>query len=962
MSENNNEKKKGIDLVVRSAIERVLAADKEATQSAAAQSGSAEKPTGTANAAVASGSPAAKSAAAQPAAEQPTAAQAGNQASASRRRKKVPESVLSAQAGIEAASPSAKAAMPGAKAASEPSLKATAAAATAATEESRRPAPAKEAPTGKKSPSGKTRQPKAAASADAAVVSSQVKQAMQGGVDANHTAAAAASDSASPRPTKNSAKSRAKAANAAANAAVNAAAPQSDATGKKSAQKKSKAAQEPESSQGKSGSKAKSDGKAPEKQDKAAKKPQPKNQAEPQEKASGKAAAPAKAQEKASAKAPRKSSTKAKAQPQEARPPLEGIPSPETLPSPESIPGVEKEAAKGKSKAKGGKTGEKAKSSGKSPAKSSQAPKKNELDDGPVAIFSSNKLASHNQKRQAVSVITERRKPTHDHKIRIIPLGGLGEVGKNMTMIEYDENVLVVDGGVSFPEDGMFGIDLVLPDYSYLIEKKDQVRAFLLTHGHEDHIGAMPYILKDVNAPVYGSALTLGLLKGKLSEQQVKAELHRVDAREELEIGPFKVEFIRLTHSIPDSMGLAIHTPIGTILIISDFKMDMMPIDGRLMDYGRISALGEKGVLLLMSDSTNVEREGFSQSERTVGYNLDRYFAAAPGRIIVTSFASHVHRAQQVIWAAARTGRKVAVVGRGMQNMFAVAGSLGYLEIPEHQLIDIESINDYPANQVVIITTGSQGEPLSGLTRMSSGEHRQVRIMAGDTVIISATPIPGNERMVGKTVDNLFRLGANVIHERSQGIHVSGHASREELKMLLNMVQPRFFMPIHGEYRMLYKHAQLAQSVGLPADNTVVMENGQILELSRRQCRISGTVPSGRVYIDGLGVGDVGAAILKERRQLSEGGVIVISLIYTAKKNARILSGPEIYSQGFIFEKDYEHIIGEMKEKVLALCTPENLADGSLNDLRNQVRTKLAKFVLERTGRRPVIMAVISQV
>ena len=589
-------------------------------------------------------------------------------------------------------------------------------------------------------------------------------------------------------------------------------------------------------------------------------------------------------------------------------------------------------------------------------------PKKNEAEDSPLTIFNSNKLASRNQKRQAVSVVTERRKAPRDHKVRIIPLGGLGEVGKNMTMIEYDENVLVVDGGVTFPDDGMFGVDLVLPDYSYLIERKNQVLAFLLTHGHEDHIGAMPYILRDVNAPVYGSTLTLGLLRGKLNEQQVKADLRRVEPREELEIGPFKVEFIRLTHSIPDSMGLAIHTPIGTILIISDFKMDMTPIDGKLMDYGRISALGEKGVLLLMSDSTNVEKEGFSQSERTVGYNLERYFATAEGRIIVTSFASHVHRAQQVLWAAERTGRKVAVVGRGMTNMFAVASSLGYLDTKPNQIIDIERINDYPANRIVVMTTGSQGEPLSGLTRMSSGEHRQVHIMAGDTVIISATPIPGNERTVGKTVDNLFRLGANVIHERSQGTHVSGHASKEELKMLLNMVHPKFFMPIHGEYRMLYKHAQLAQSVGLPPENTIVMENGQVLELSRRLCRISGTVPSGKVYIDGLGVGDVGSTVLKERRQLSESGVIVISLIYTAKNDARILVGPEIFSRGFIFEKEYEHIIGEMKEKVVALCTPENLADGSLNDLRNQIRIRLTKFVQERTGRKPVILAVVNQV
>ena len=556
------------------------------------------------------------------------------------------------------------------------------------------------------------------------------------------------------------------------------------------------------------------------------------------------------------------------------------------------------------------------------------------------------------------------RKSTETYKLRVIPLGGLGEVGKNMMLIEYGDDIIVVDGGLSFPEEGMYGIDLVIPDHSYLIENKDKVRAYLLTHGHEDHIGGMPYILPNAPAPVYGLPLTLGLLQGKLNEHRLTAEMHAVAPREELTIGHFRVEFIRVTHSIPDSMGLAVHTPVGTILIISDFKMDMSPIDGKLMDFGRISALGEKGVLLLMSDSTNVEREGFSDSERSVGYNLDKIFFNAKGRIILTSFASHVHRVQQAIWAAHRTGRKVAVCGRGMQNMVNVAARMGYLEIPDKTLIDVEDIGSYPANRVVIITTGSQGEPLSGLTRMASGEHKQVQIMAGDTVVISATPIPGNERTVARTVDNLFRLGANVIHERSQGIHVSGHACREELKVLLNMVQPRFFMPIHGEYRMLYKHALLAQSIGMQPENTIVMENGQVLELARRSYRVNSTVPAGRILIDGLGVGDVGSSVLRERRQLSEAGVIVINMVYTKAKGKtpKILCEPEIYTRGFIFEKDYEHIIVEIKEKVTAICTEERLRDGSLHDLRNLVRSAVGKMVLERTGRRPVIMAALNEV
>ena len=549
-----------------------------------------------------------------------------------------------------------------------------------------------------------------------------------------------------------------------------------------------------------------------------------------------------------------------------------------------------------------------------------------------------------------------------EFKLKVIPLGGLGEVGKNMTIIQYGEQMIVIDAGVMFPENELFGIDMVIPDYSYLVENRDKVLAFILTHGHEDHIGALPYVLRDVDVPVYGSALTLGLVKGKLAEFKQPAKLITAAPRQVINIGPFRVEFIHVTHSIPDSFALAIHTPVGVVLFASDFKVDLSPIDGQMMDFGRLSALGERGVLLLLADSTNVEKPGFTPSEKTVGSSFDKIFLNAPGRIFVTSFASNVHRIQQAVWAAARTGRKIAIVGRGMLNVTSVAKELGYLELPKELLVDIDRINSLPSNQVLVLTTGSQGEPLSGLTRMASGEHRQVHIVPGDTVVISATPIPGHERLVGRTIDKLFKHGATVIHEQGDGIHVSGHANREDLKLLHNIVKPHFFMPVHGEYRMLVKHAKLAQQLGMAEENTFVLENGQVLEISRRRCRVNGQVPSGRVLIDGLGVGDVGNTVLKERRVLSESGILLIHMVFTRKDSVRILAGPEIFSRGFIFEKEYEHIIGEIKERVTGLCTAEDLAEGKTYDLSNRIRGALARFLLERTGRRPVILPIITEV
>ncbi|MGI5891502.1 MAG: ribonuclease J [Bacillota bacterium] len=558
-------------------------------------------------------------------------------------------------------------------------------------------------------------------------------------------------------------------------------------------------------------------------------------------------------------------------------------------------------------------------------------------------------------------------KDNKEKKLKVIPLGGLGEVGKNMTLIQYGDEIIVIDGGVMFPEDELLGIDLVIPDYTYLLENKEKVKAIFLTHGHEDHIGGIPYLLKDINVPVYGSRLTLGLLQGKLQEHKIKADLKEVKASQKVKVESFSVEFIHVSHSIPDSLAMAIQTPLGTIVFICDFKLDMSPIDGRMIDLDSFSRLGKKGVLLLLSDSTNVERKGFTPSEKTVGENFDRIFLSAEGRIIITSFASNVHRIQQAFWSAEKCHRKVAVVGRGMQNVTNIASELGYLQIPADTLIEIDEINKYQDNEILILTTGSQGEPLSGLTRMALSEHRQVHIGKGDLVVMSATPIPGNERLVARTVDNLFRLGATVIYEKSEGIHVSGHASQDELSIMLNIIKPRFFMPMHGEYRMLYKHARLAQSLGVSAENIFILENGQVLEVGRRHCRINGSVPAGRILIDGLGIGDVGNMVLKERKLLSEGGIVIINMIID-KRSGVMLFGPEIFSRGFIFEKEYEHIIEEAREKVVSIYASERASKEATqrkidcSAIKAQISNNLSRCFFNRTGRRPIILPIINEV
>lgn len=478
-------------------------------------------------------------------------------------------------------------------------------------------------------------------------------------------------------------------------------------------------------------------------------------------------------------------------------------------------------------------------------------------------------------------------------KVSLIPLGGLGEVGKNMMVVRYGENILVIDSGLMFPEEELLGIDIVIPDITYLLENKNIVRGIVLTHGHEDHIGALPYVLKQLNVPVYGTRLTLGILGGKLREQHMldNVKLNCVKPRDIVTIGPFKVEFIRVSHSIPDAVALAIETPVGVIIHTGDFKIDQTPVDGEVTDFYRFAQRGEKGVLALLSDSTNVERSGYTMSERVVGQTFDDTFRESQERIIVATFASNVHRLQQAITTASRYHRKVAVVGRSMVNVVNIACELGYLNVPDGLLVELDEASRLPRNQVVYLTTGSQGEPMSALTRMASRDHRQVEIMTGDTIIISATPIPGNEKLVARVIDQLFKLGANVIYEAVSGIHVSGHPSQEELKLMMNLVKPKFFMPVHGENRMLIKHARLARDLGIPESNIFVGENGQVVELTKRSGRFAGRVTSGRVLVDGLGVGDVGNIVLRDRRQLSQDGILIV-VVTISRDSGLIVSGP----------------------------------------------------------------------
>ena len=548
-------------------------------------------------------------------------------------------------------------------------------------------------------------------------------------------------------------------------------------------------------------------------------------------------------------------------------------------------------------------------------------------------------------------------------KLQIIPLGGLGEIGKNMTVIRVDDEILVIDSGLMFPDEDMLGIDLVIPDISYLIENKDKIKAIVLTHGHEDHIGALPYVLKKINVPVYGTRLTLGILEGRLKENGVdSSNLHSVMQGDIINVGCFSVGFIRVNHSIPDAVGLSIKTPVGMIVHTGDFKLDYTPIDGKMTDFRRFSDLGNRGVLVLMADSTNSEREGHTPSERTVGAAFDRAFHNARGRIIVATFSSNVHRIQQVIDTAVRYKRHVAVLGRSMVNVVNISLELGYITAPEGTIVDIDEIHNYRMEQMVIITTGSQGEPMSALTRMSMSDHRKVGIVPGDTVIISATPIPGNEKLVSKTIDNLMKLGANVIYGRNQGIHVSGHASREELKPMHNLVRPKFFIPVHGEYHHLVQHARLARELGMPKENIFISENGQILEFTRDKGQVAGKVTAGMVMVDGLGVGDVGNIVLRDRRQLSQDGILIV-VVTMNKQTHRVVAGPDIVSRGFVYVRESEALMDEATARVqqaLDRCEDEKVKEWAA--IKSNVRDALGRYLFEKTRRRPMILPIIMEV
>lgn len=551
----------------------------------------------------------------------------------------------------------------------------------------------------------------------------------------------------------------------------------------------------------------------------------------------------------------------------------------------------------------------------------------------------------------------------NQNKVSIIHLGGLGEIGKNMTAIRCGDDIVVIDSGLAFPEDDMLGIDLVIPDITYLLDNKEHIRAIVLTHGHEDHIGALSYVLKQINVPVYGTRLTLGLVEGRLKENNVSASgLVPVKAGDQIKIGCFQVGFIRVSHSIADAVAIYLKTPVGTIVHTGDFKMDQTPVDGKVMDFHKFAELGDQGVLVLLSDSTNAERPGFTMSERAVGVTFDEEFRAAKDRIIIATFASNIHRIQQAIDVACKYNRKVAVIGRSMVNVVGIALELGYLSVPEGVIIDVDEINNYPGNRIVILTTGSQGEPMSALTRMAMSDHRKVDINPGDTVIISATPIPGNEKLVSRTIDFLSKQGADVIYEAASGIHVSGHASQEELKLMLNLIRPKFFIPIHGEFRMLKKHAKIAKELGIPNENIFIGDNGHVFEFTAETGCFAGKVTAGKVLVDGLGVGDVGNIVLRDRRQLSQDGIL-IAVVTMDKQKGCVVAGPDIVSRGFVYVRESERLMDEARDRVkqaLDRCEAGGVTEWAT--IKATIRDALSKHLYEKTRRRPMILPIIMEV
>lgn len=550
------------------------------------------------------------------------------------------------------------------------------------------------------------------------------------------------------------------------------------------------------------------------------------------------------------------------------------------------------------------------------------------------------------------------------NKVKIIPLGGLGEIGKNLTVIEYGEEIVVIDCGLAFPDEELYGVDLVIPDITYLLNNSKKIKGFFLTHGHEDHIGALPYVLKQLNVPVYGTKLTLALVKSKLEEHNMLSDctLNEVKPGEEIKTENFKLEFIRTCHSIPDSCALAIHTPEGIIIHTGDFKIDYTPIDGEIIDLNRFAKLGNQKVLLLMSDSTNVERTGYTISEQVIGENLTRIFGSAKGRVIVASFASNISRIQQIINSSLFYGRKVAFSGRSMEKISNIAMELGYMNLPEDQIISVDDVHKYPANKITIITTGSQGEPMAALSRIASSTHKKITIEKGDLVIISASPIPGNEKLISNLINALFKKGAEVIYNAIEEVHVSGHACQEELKLMHRLVKPKFFMPVHGEYRHLVQHGLLAEGLGMDSKNIFILEVGQVLELTRHMARKAGIVPSSSIMIDGLGIGDVGNMVIRDRKHLSQDGIITV-VVTLAKQSVSVLSGPDITTRGFVYERESMNLLNEVKGVVkveLDKCMNKKITDSFI--IKANIKYALGEFIYNKTKRKPIIIPIIMEI
>ncbi|NCC78173.1 MAG: ribonuclease J [Clostridia bacterium] len=548
--------------------------------------------------------------------------------------------------------------------------------------------------------------------------------------------------------------------------------------------------------------------------------------------------------------------------------------------------------------------------------------------------------------------------------VKIIPLGGTNEIGKNMTVIEYKDEIIVVDSGLKFPDDDMLGIDVVIPDITYLVKNQDKIKGIFITHGHEDHIGALPYVLKQINVPVYATKLTAALINLKLTEHRIQdvVTVNIVKAKDVIKLDKMSVEYIKVNHSIADACALAIHTPLGAVVHTGDFKIDYTPVDGEVIDLQRFAELGKRGVLALLCDSTNVEREGFTISESSVGDSFKRIFHGVQGRIIISTFASNIHRIQQIIEAGIAAGRKIAVSGRSMENIIPIAIDLGYITIDEKHLISIDDVKKYPDNQIVIVTTGSQGEPMAALSRMANNMHRKIQVKQGDTVVFSSSPIPGNEKPIFRTIDKLAQLGAEVVYGKLEAIHVSGHACKEEIKLMHTLTKPRNLIPVHGEYRMLREHRDLGMRLGMSGNNIVIPENGDVIEVFRKGIKKVGTVNSGHVLIDGLGVGDVGRIVLRDRKHLSEDGIITV-VVTMEKESGLVVAGPDIITRGFVYVKEAEALMDSSRKVVmdaLTECEDKHITDWNI--LKNIIKDTLKNHLFEKTKRRPMILPIIMEV